>query len=295
SWKGTVTVVFYDGLVYFWFRDPQLNIAKDGSATLKATVGGYGSDRNDGTKWIQFPTRTVVLASGQVRRSGAGVVLQPVYKDVVLTNVTDQKLAGGSTNPGAWPQGFVDFQLATGLAQYWYSTGNSHDYRKPPDPLYISWDAAKSISQPPKTSGAKDNSGNKPTGFPSPSNPAPRPKPSPGGGSSWRGGSGGQSWTSGGGSTGADPDQEASFFDPELPGEWAEGNEGPAGDNWDMAVDAVQFHVPASELVPEALTDQPKSHLAIQIAVLTIICTIGLALAGWRFGWFVAPKKGRNK
>ena len=40
---------------------------------------------------------------------------------------------------GSWPQSFVDFQQATGLGSYWYSSGGAADDEKPQDPISVSW------------------------------------------------------------------------------------------------------------------------------------------------------------
>jgi len=263
SWQGTVTVVFYDGLVYFWLRNPVLNLGKGGTANLTATVGGYGSDRNDATKWVPFKERTVVVAQGKAALQAAGAELNPDYKDVALPLVKDQALGRLSTNPGAWPAGFVDFQTTTGLSQYWYSTGNNHDYRKPPDPLYISWDANKSIAPPPPDGSGRPPAGaGESDGFP------------PADGTPTSGGSGGQGAGAGGGT-------------PSGTGEAT------AQSPWDMVVEPAEFNAAGQELVPNAKANQRGRSLLVEIALLTLICTSGLGLVGWRRGWFKSKLKGQ--
>ena len=265
AWQGTVTVVFYDGLVYFWLRNPVLNLSKGGTASLTATVGGYGSDRNDATKWIAFKERTVVVAQGKAALQAAGAELRPTYKDVVLPLVKDQALGALSTNPGAWPAGFVDFQTITGLSQYWYSTGNNHDYRKPPDPLYVSWDAAKSIAPPP------------PDG-------SERPPPGDGEADGFLPAQGGPNGgTAGGTGSGAGAGSGAA----------AGAGEAAASPPWDMAVEPAEFNAAGQELVPNAKANQRGRSLLVEIALLTLICTSGLGLVGWRRGWFRSKTKGQ--
>jgi len=283
AWQGTVTVVFYDGLVYFWLRNPVLNLAKGGAATLTATVGGYGSDRNDASQWVAFPERTVVVAQGKAALKAGGTELKPDYQGVVLPRVKDQVLGTGSTNPGAWPAGFVDFQTSTGLSQYWYSTGNNHDYRKPPDPLYISWDATKSIAElPPDGSEWSPPGKQNNEGFP----PAPSPSaPGPGGNGPGGKGSGGGAGGAGTGSSAGGPTSPN--------GEATDGvGQGPASDGWDMVVEPLEFKVASQGLVPEAAADRRGRRLLVEIALLTLICTSGLGLVGWRRGWFKAQTKG---
>jgi len=280
AWKGTVTVVFYDGLVYFWLRDPVLSLTKGGAASLRATVGGYGSDRNDASKWVRFPDRSVTLASGKAPVQKDGIKLQPDYKNVALPLVKDQALGTASTNPGAWPAGFVDFQTTTGLGQYWYSTGNNHDYRKPPDPLYISWDAKKSIIKPPPT-----DPGRTPPTNPSPTNPPPSNTPGDQGGSGGSGQGGGAAGAGATGAAGTGGDGE---------GDGVGEGEASARSAWDQAVEPVEFNAAGQDLVPAATADRQGRRLAVQVALLTLICTSGLCLVGWRRGWFKAPTKGQS-
>lgn len=44
---------------------------------------------------------------------------------------------------GAWPQEFVDFQFATGLSSYWYSSGSGFDPKKAPNAFLVDFSAAE--------------------------------------------------------------------------------------------------------------------------------------------------------
>ncbi|MCL2803351.1 MAG: hypothetical protein FWD29_05295 [Micrococcales bacterium] len=255
AWQGAATVVFYDGLVYFWLRNPVLKVSA-GGATLTATVGGWGSDRDDPSKWRQFSETTLVVAQATgVKLEDKGVVLKPSYAGVALSGVADQKLGAASTHPGAWPQAFVNFQKGTGLSQYWYSTGNNHDYRKPPDAIYVSWDADKSINKPPPVDGANSGGAGDATAFNSTTT---------GGG----GGSGG----AGGGAT--EPAED---------------------DSWPYSAESVMYQAGPKALVPTATAERRAQRLAAQIALLTLIVTIGFGLVAWRRGWFRFTPKGIDR
>ncbi len=72
------------------------------------------------------------------------LTIQPDYAGVEVTipeggSPQNREAAGW----GAWPQGFVDFQLQTGLSSYWYSSGGSADPKKPPLPLTVDFGGAE--------------------------------------------------------------------------------------------------------------------------------------------------------
>jgi hypothetical protein len=100
----------------------------------------------------------VVLAEAKASLSGAGgLTLLHAYVGRAVgvpAGAPAQRLGSDSNAPGSWPQSFVDFHGRTGLHSYWYSSGASIDYRKPPDTVYISWDAARPIDSSP---GAPDD------------------------------------------------------------------------------------------------------------------------------------------
>jgi hypothetical protein len=156
TWQAAFSVVYYDGLTYFTLTDPVLNVDQAGSATLTATAGGWGSPREGGA-WRKHPDTLVVLGEAGtasstrgegVETSANGLTLRPAYAGRAVSVPPDapaQKLGGESKAPGAWPQSFVDFHGLTGLHSYWYSSGAAIDHRKPPDGVFVSWDAARPI------------------------------------------------------------------------------------------------------------------------------------------------------
>ena len=49
------------------------------------------------------------------------------------------RTASNSAYWGGWPQSFVNFQQATGLGSYWYSSGGAADDEKPQDPVTVGY------------------------------------------------------------------------------------------------------------------------------------------------------------
>ena len=161
KWKGSFTSAMYGGMIYWSATDPELSIA-DGTGTLTATLSGYGSDRDDMTKWSQIKPQKVTLATlPSVTLGQAGIITDPSYKRVKVENTESPQVRTG-TSWGAFPQSFVDFQAKTGQAAYWYSTGGARDTAKVASTLYISYTPANSVLPSPPTdevaSGADDNS-----------------------------------------------------------------------------------------------------------------------------------------
>lgn len=158
-WTGTFTTVFYGGLTYWWASDPVLTVRADGTGELRATAGGYGTSMEDMTKWEALPATSVVLASlgGVDLASGAGFSTTPRYlgESVRVPAGLVQQAERGAVNEAYWgsfPQSFVDFQVRTGQAAYWYTSGGQRDWAKVPDPVYVSYDAQSPVPQVPGTS-----------------------------------------------------------------------------------------------------------------------------------------------
>jgi hypothetical protein len=143
SWNGSWTVNFYGGLVPFTFTNPRLTIADDGTGTLVADLGGYGSSMDDpGTKVPLEEEKDVVVStfSSVTLRDGVLTIL-PDYAGVEFdipvedgAHAQDRTVAGW----GAWPQSFVDFHFKTGLTSYWYTSGGTADGLKPGLPFTVS-------------------------------------------------------------------------------------------------------------------------------------------------------------
>jgi hypothetical protein len=268
AWSGSFTVVYYDGLTYFTLTDPQLTITADGVATLTATAGGWGSPR-DGGAWGRHPDTEVVLVeagsasstgSGDVAEgvfpSESGVVVRHAYANraiVTPAGASPQKLGDASTTPGAWPQSFVDFQGLTGLHSYWYSSGAAIDYRKPPDAVYVSWDAARPIAS---TAGSQTPPGESTTG-------------------AWRGGVATAAGSSTNSTQGGDGGAETVD----------------AADPWDSSLRPVVYSKARPDLVPSRQPVVGASPAA-KAAVFTLLVSALTALLAWRRGWFRHRPKG---
>jgi len=150
AWDGSVSVVFYGGMTTWWFTDPVLEV-RGGRGTLTATVGGYGTSREDMTSWRLLPEREVVLAElGEVSLRGAkGFSVRPAYLGVeveVPQGAPAQRRTGEDW--GSFPQSFVDFHAGTGQQAFWYSSGGARDAAKPATSLTVSFDATD--PQPPE-------------------------------------------------------------------------------------------------------------------------------------------------
>lgn len=153
-WEGTFSVNFYGGLVPFWFTDPVLEVAADGTGTLRADLDGYGSsqaDPNQRTPLDEVPgVRVATFDDVELDPAGA-VVVAPAYDGVEVdlpASATPQHRSGAGW--GAWPQPFVDFHLATGLASYWYSSGGAADGHKAPAPVTVDLTDAEEVDREPE-------------------------------------------------------------------------------------------------------------------------------------------------
>lgn len=178
TWPGAVSVNFYDGLVPFTMSDLTLNVDKTGTGTLTADLEGYAGDmaNPDAEKKKVTPQQGVTIATftNVVVDAKDGITIEPHYSRVSITTpqgATAQQKTGNGW--GAWPQSFVDFHHATGLASYFYSTGGTYDQNKKPAPLVIGFDGAVPEVPEPTTPEPEE-----PTIPPTPVTP----DPSPGGG-----------------------------------------------------------------------------------------------------------------
>ena len=148
-WTGTFTVAYYSGMTRFWVTDPELRVEADGTGTVTATLGGYGTSMEDTEKFETLtPVDDVVIATlADVEVGADGIVTVPAYRGVEIeTAGTAQTRTGDSW--GSFPQSFVDFQQKTGQSSYWYSSGGSADARKPAAPITVSYAAATTEPEP---------------------------------------------------------------------------------------------------------------------------------------------------
>ncbi|MFY0408764.1 hypothetical protein [Solicola sp. PLA-1-18] len=140
-WDADFTVVYYSGYTFFHVSDPTLSVAADGTGTLTATLSGYGSSMEDLERWDAIAPRRVVLATlGDVDVTADGVRVIPDYAGVRFdapAGVSAQVRSGSGW--GAWPASFTAFQVQTGQAPYWYTSGGSSDAYKVPLPITTTW------------------------------------------------------------------------------------------------------------------------------------------------------------
>jgi hypothetical protein len=145
QWTGTVTSAFYSGMTRSWISDPHLSVAADGTGTVTATLGGYGTSMDDPDKFESLtPVQDVVIATlTGIDVDADGFTATPEYLGKTVNPGTGSPQVTTGPNAGAFPQPFVDFQVLTGQGPYWYSTGGAADARKPAAPLTVSYEAAQ--------------------------------------------------------------------------------------------------------------------------------------------------------
>lgn len=157
SWKGTWSVVYYSGMVFYTVTDPALSVTKN-SAKVEATLGGFKSDQQNPDLWVPMKSRKVVIADlprKQVDlKAKGGFNVTPAYTGVKVR--TSGGIPAQLTTESWWgsfPQSFVDFQSSVGSGAYWYSSGGAADRFKPTLPMTISYAAGAPITpeSPPKT------------------------------------------------------------------------------------------------------------------------------------------------
>lgn len=146
-WSGSFSVNFYGGLVPFTLADPELVVDEDGTGTLSADLSGYGSSQaNLGSRTPIDPVAGVTIATF------SGVEIDPAGKVAIAPDYAGVEVSLPAGSPaqnrtaegwGAWPQPFVDFHVATGLAPYWYSSGGAADAFKQPDPFVVDFSGSK--------------------------------------------------------------------------------------------------------------------------------------------------------
>jgi hypothetical protein len=150
QWTGTFSINFYGQFVPFWIINPKLTVNAAGKGTITATLGGFASDI--ATPEVRTPlpsTPNVVIAElPNVYASGAvssGFTNAPTAYLGTAVSVPaggTPQVASSSANAafwGSWPQSFVDFQQATGLGSFWYTSGGAVDAKKPQDPISVGW------------------------------------------------------------------------------------------------------------------------------------------------------------
>lgn len=138
AWTGTATVVGYSGMNSFRITDPVLTVT-GGKGTVTARLSGYGTDRENGSEWVEFTPRTVTLADlPAVDLSGSTFTATPAYTGVR----TPAGLEAAQVTDGAWgafPASFLSFADVVGVAPFFYTSGGVTDAFKKAAPLTVSF------------------------------------------------------------------------------------------------------------------------------------------------------------
>ncbi|RSX51123.1 fibronectin type III domain-containing protein [Bifidobacterium callimiconis] len=134
SWTGAFTVVYYSGLNQWYAKDLKLTVA-DGKGTVTATLGGWGTDMNDTSKFSVLTERqNVEIATlSNVDVKDDGTIVTPDFNEIDVD--------GQGTVAKSWPKAFVDFVSQTGSGAYWYASGGSGDARKTPAEITVAYTA----------------------------------------------------------------------------------------------------------------------------------------------------------
>lgn len=150
QWSGTFTSAYYSGMTRSWITDPHLSVAADGTGTLTATLGGYGTSMDDPTLFESItPVPGVVVATlTGVQVTATGFTVAPDYLGKAVDTGAGTPQVTTGTSFGAFPQSFVDFQVRTGQGSYWYSSGGAADARKPASPISVAYTAAAQPATP---------------------------------------------------------------------------------------------------------------------------------------------------
>ncbi|MGO1182414.1 MAG: HtaA domain-containing protein [Micrococcaceae bacterium] len=154
AWDGTFTIVYYGGMTYWSISNPELTVNADGTGQLTGTASGYGADMYDPSMWVTLPETEIELAtfSGVEITAAGDVTITPDYAGVEI-----EVEAGGPSGEqnrtrdgwGSFPQSWVDFNVLTGQAAYWYTSGGSVDPKKTAANIELDYTAAVEEEEPP--------------------------------------------------------------------------------------------------------------------------------------------------
>ena len=146
EWEGSFTVVYYSGFTYWSVSNPKLEV-KNGKGKITGTFSGYGTDMADMTKWEKLkPVEGTIADFGnnKVELDENGFTVTPDYEGVDSGQPDQNKEKDGW---GSFPKSWVDYNVQTGQAQYWYSSGGAADPRKKPTALTVKYKAEESEPQ----------------------------------------------------------------------------------------------------------------------------------------------------
>ena len=146
EWEGSFTVVYYSGFTYWSVSNPKLEV-KNGKGKITGTFSGYGTDMADMTKWEKLNPVEGTIAefkNNKVELDENGFTVTPDYEGVDSGQPDQNKEKDGW---GSFPKSWVDYNVQTGQAQYWYSSGGAADPRKKPTALTVKYKAEESEPQ----------------------------------------------------------------------------------------------------------------------------------------------------
>ncbi|PRI10268.1 HtaA domain-containing protein [Leucobacter massiliensis] len=162
-WNGSFSVNMYGGLVPFTLTDPVLTVDPAGDGRLSAELAGYAGDMsNPAAKTPLDPVKDATVAEFSGVRVDVlnGFTVEPHYAGV------EARIPDGHAPQlrdvegwGSWPQPFVDFQLATGLSSYWYTSGSTFDAKKAPSAILVDFSSAEQVVEGPGSPGGADPAG----------------------------------------------------------------------------------------------------------------------------------------
>lgn len=146
QWSGTFTINFYGRYVPFWITNPRLVVNSSGVGQITATMAGFASTLDNPDVRTPLAPQNVVIADlpAVAGANTSGFTAATAYLNTTVTPPTGAgaqvaKTAANSAFWGSWPQSFVNFQGATGLGSFWYTSGSSKDVKKPQEPVVISY------------------------------------------------------------------------------------------------------------------------------------------------------------
>ncbi|MDX2356839.1 hypothetical protein [Dietzia sp. PP-33] len=151
EWEGTVSVLYYSGLVFLSITDPVLTVTPT-RAVVTATLGGHRSSQDNPEVSVPIPSHTAVIANlprDSVELDGEkGFSVTPEYLGVSYSaEAGETPQARNGTHWGSFPEEFVDFATDAGSGAFWYSTGTS-DESKPALPIAVSWNSSEPEEMP---------------------------------------------------------------------------------------------------------------------------------------------------
>ena len=146
EWEGSFTVVYYSGFTYWSVSNPKLEV-KNGKGKITGTFSGYGADMADLSKWEKLKPAEGTIAdfgNNKVELDENGFTVTPDYEGVDSGQPDQNKEKDGW---GSFPKSWVDYNVQTGQAQYWYSSGGAADPRKKPTALTVKYKAEEPEAQ----------------------------------------------------------------------------------------------------------------------------------------------------